>query len=415
MQQLGERLKNPEILGTLYVTLGSLLASFFSYLLQFYLGRKLTVADFGTFTALLSLAYIFSVPAGVFGTSLIKKVASLSGKSDIKALSGLFKSLSILSFVLMLLIFFAFFVLRGVLATFLKIDDSLIIYGFAFLMALSFVGAVPSAYLQGTLRYKAFGAFTSLTSLIRLIFPIILISLGFGVFGAFMGMSFSIVVSYLVFLFLIKKLLTTKTEGRLSGHYQDLLTFGFPVLFVNLGMMLLNNVDLILVKNIFDPATAGYYAGTVTLGKILLFGAGTVTVIMFPKIASQTDKTKIMSLFNFFLSIQLILAIGGVAAFMVFPRLLTVLFFGERFIHSVLYLASFSLFIGLYVLVNFMIMFFLAVNKTNVAYLLVAAVIAQILLISRYHATVFQVIHVDIFVTAVLLVALFVKYVRFSR
>ena len=47
---------NPELTGTLYVTVGTLLGSFFSYLLQFFLGRMFSVEDYGSFNAFLSLS-----------------------------------------------------------------------------------------------------------------------------------------------------------------------------------------------------------------------------------------------------------------------------------------------------------------------------------------------------------------------
>ena len=66
---------NKYLMGTVYIGVGSVLASIFSYLLQFVFGRILSVADFGTFNALISLSYLVGVPAGVFSVSLIKYIS----------------------------------------------------------------------------------------------------------------------------------------------------------------------------------------------------------------------------------------------------------------------------------------------------------------------------------------------------
>ena len=75
---------------TAIVTVGVLIGSFFSYLLQFFLGRFLSVSDYGTFSALLSLTYLIGVPSGVFGISIIKVSSELLAKKRFDKLSSLF-------------------------------------------------------------------------------------------------------------------------------------------------------------------------------------------------------------------------------------------------------------------------------------------------------------------------------------
>ena len=81
---------NKELLDTILVGGATLFGSVFSYLLQFVLGRKLSVADYGTFNALLSLSSIVGVFAGVLGTALIKVNAEIYAKKDSQKLKSLF-------------------------------------------------------------------------------------------------------------------------------------------------------------------------------------------------------------------------------------------------------------------------------------------------------------------------------------
>ena len=91
---------NRYLIGTVYIGAGSIFAAIFSYLLQFVFGRVLSVADFGTFNALISLSYLVGVPAGVFGVSLVKYVSELSSRQDTKKLTALYWKLMALSLLL---------------------------------------------------------------------------------------------------------------------------------------------------------------------------------------------------------------------------------------------------------------------------------------------------------------------------
>lgn len=411
--RLVEKLKtNKYLMGTVYVGAGSVIAAFFSYLLQFVFGRILSVADFGTFNALLSLSYLIGVPAGVFGVSLIKHVSFLSAEQDSKKLTALYWKLILLSLLFGCFVAFAIFLLRHTISDQLKIFDTSLILMFGILMGTSYVGAIQSSYLQGLLRYKAFAFYSVMSSFYRFFMAVAAVLLGFRLAGAFGGMLLAAAAGFLTAYLLLKRNLTTFENLSLMQDYKKIILFSVPVMFVQFGLMVLNNVDVILVKKYFDPDMAGYYAGTVTLGKIFLFGAGAVATVMFPTISSLAARgLNYGRAFFKFLSLQLFLVALGIIAFSIFPSLITHLFFGERFINSVAYLPRFSFFIGLYVIINFLVVFFLAINRTSVFLMLIPGPIFQFILINNSHKDLFQIINADIYagiITLVLLVVFFV-------
>jgi O-antigen/teichoic acid export membrane protein len=184
-------------------------------------------------------------------------------------------------------------------------------------------------------------------------------------------------------------------------------------------MMMLNNVDVIMVKRYFDDFTAGYYAGIVTIGKILLFGAGTVGIVMFPQISeSFAKKENFMGKFNKLLIIQIILVVVGVAVFSLFSKPLVTLMFGPKFISAVPYVPAFSIFMGLYVLTNYFVTFFLAIEKTRVFLFQIPAVILQFCLLNIFNDSIDKVIGINILITSGLLLFLiiyFLKYLQASK
>ena len=191
-------IKSPAFSRVVIVTAGSFIGSVFAYLLQIFLGRWLSVSDFGTFTALLSVYVILGVLATSFTTSLIKLVSNLSTQNKYGTLTRIFLELSTVVLGVGSLLFTLIFLFRQQLASFLSISDpNLLIYFGAFL-GLSFLVILPIAYLQGLLKFKAYAAFSVSTQFLRLIIPVLIVMAGFKLAGAFVGMGLSFAGSYLI-------------------------------------------------------------------------------------------------------------------------------------------------------------------------------------------------------------------------
>ncbi len=407
-------LTNPVFSGVFIVTLGSFIGSIFSYLLQLFLGRSLSVVDFGTFSTLLSLSAILGVLGAAFSNSVVKKVTALKALCDFETLTDLFWKLSFWC-----LLFGAFFAIllfsaRQLFADFFHISDTQALVAFSFFMGLTFLGSLPRAYLQGLLRFKALAFFTVATAFLRLAFPVGAVIKGFGVDGVFGGMVLGSLLSYVVSFFLLKKnFRACERNGNLSEHYRTILNFIGPIIFLQVGLTLLNNLDIILVKRLFDPESAGIYAGVVTVGKVLLFGAGSVSTIMFPLVAEAFSKGEDPKKeLKKFLPIQLSLVIAGCAVFAFFPRLVTVLMFGEKYIPAVQYVPLFSGFVALNIMINFFILYFMAVEKFKVAYILGLGVMLQAFLIWMFSDSLSSVVFINFCVAGVVLGVLAVYYKR---
>lgn len=389
---------------TILVTSGMLFGSFFSYLLQFYLGRTLSVSDYGAFNALLSIATLVGVPATVFGIPLVKEVASLLAKKEETKISALFWQSMIWSTAVGLIIFGFFYVFRETVFTSLKITDIRLVTSFAFYMSLTFLWAVPYSYFQGLLKYKLFTFFVITSSFLRFILPAAFLLIEKNLANVFLAMALAVCVTVLLSLLFLKRDFTHTKNLAVWKELLFLIKFSLPVIITNLCLMAFNNNDLILVRRFFSTEDSGFYAGTVTLGKILLFGTSAVATVMFPKISGLKSKNEnIKPTFYSFLTMQAGLVGLGTLVFAVFPKIIASIFFGTKFLESAKYLPLFAVFVGLYVLLNFLILFLFAIDITSLFYILLFLVAAQTLLISNYHASLYQVITINISVIFVAL------------
>lgn len=401
-------IKDPTLAGTFIVTVGVFLGSIFSYLLQIGLGHLLSIEDFGLFNAFLSLSIIFGIPASAISVSLIKKVSQLLAVQNFYTLRKLYWSFTKIALVLGLAISAIFVVLNTLVANYLNIPHGTVIYIFAVFLAFSFINVVPMAYLQGLLRFKAFAFLSLVSQFLRLIIPLGLVYAGFAVTGAYTGLTLVGLLTFFVALLLLAKNFNQgKTpvgdeaqESSIPVVYKQLLIFSLPVLFINLGINLLNNTDIVMVKHFFSPYEAGVYAGVVTMCKVYLFGASIVQVVMFPQIShlhalGENYKSRFLK----FLMLQLLLTFGGLGIFTVFPSPINNLMFGGKFVDSVTYLPLFALFVALYILITFLSMFLLAISKTKAFLVILPTCVLQYILISTFHTNLFSVIKANILST----------------
>jgi O-antigen/teichoic acid export membrane protein len=401
--------QNKAFIGTSIVTIGVFIGSIFAYFLQFALGRLLTVSEFGVFNSLLSLAALFTIPVASITNALIKVVSGLKVKNRFDVVTSLFVSITRYTFLFGLVVFVLVTMFKIPISRFLNIEDTNLIVYFAGFLGVSFLSIAPNSYLQGLLRFKAFAFFSSLGGFFKLTLPLLFIYLGFRVPGVFFGLGLGVVFTVLVALLLLKKNFRDSSGESLKEYYKKVFRFGIASLLMGIGMTALNNVDVVLVKHFFSEFDAGIYSSIVTVGKILLFGTSIIGLVMFPQVsASYTNNENYIKKFLPFLALQLFVVVSGVIVFSFLPELIVNIMFGKAFSHSVKYIPRFSVFVGLYVLVNFLLMFLLAVEKTKIFVVLLLAVVVQYMLISLKHENLNDIINANIFVAVTVLVSILV-------
>lgn len=411
--------ENKDLYETMLVGASTIFGAFFSYLLQFVLGRTLSVEDYGSFNTLLSISGLIGVLAIVLGVSLVKVSSELYVNEEKEKLKLLLLNISKFSLLIGAALFLVIFFSRSYISSSLKIGSITTISFFAIITGLGFLNSIPPSFIRGLQKFESFSVFQVLACLNRFLFPALFVFMGFGLAGVFGGLTLSSVLTIIIGFILLGLSLKVGNKINLTKEYKKILSFSLPVVFTHLFITSLISIDLILVKKYFSPLEAGYFAGTVTLGKILLFGAGAVTVVMFPKIVALHAKGKdFYPEFKNLLSILMVVLLVGVVSYSVFPGLITRLFFGKGFENSVSYLPMFSIVVSLLVLINFFTSFFLAVEKVNVALLLLPGVALQYILLNIRHGSLYEVMGVDIFaciITLVLLVAYFGREVKKAK
>src|SRR3990167_6678720 len=106
---LGKNLIKHELIsGSIFVFLGVIVSSFFSFLLNLFLVRSFTASDYGIYASLLSLFTLASLPAQSLTTVVVRFATEFFVKDKFEEAKDLYTRLLRFVFILPLLFFFDF-------------------------------------------------------------------------------------------------------------------------------------------------------------------------------------------------------------------------------------------------------------------------------------------------------------------
>ena len=409
---------NKDTFDTFIVTFALFLIGFISYLLQFILGRLLSVESFGDFNGLLSFVTILSLLAGVIGMALVKIFSELYSDKSYGLLRNTFKKLMIISIVAGISISLAIIIFSENISKALNIVSSEVIIYFSLSFFLSFVTLFFGTLLQGINKFIYFSIYLIQGSLSRLIVTVLLVYfVSRSSSMVFLGFFISHVISLFVGIYLYKKSKIKSYKGNqeyIKGsstkQFKKIIIDGIPIAIITGVMTMITNNDLMLVKNLFSPYNAGIYAGVVTLGKVILFGSGSVATVMYPRVISVRKSGRdVLKLVHQFMTIQVLLISLPLAFYSLFPRFIAGLLFGAKYYPTVPYLPIYAIFVSCWVLINFILTLFIALDYRKVAIILPLFIVIQYLGISVYHDTIFDILKVNLF--TITLFTIFVLFV----
>jgi O-antigen/teichoic acid export membrane protein len=153
---------------------------------------------------------------------------------------------------------------------------------FVLILAAGIVFYVPlgvrRGFMQGTYDFVPLATNFALEVCVKLIGAVVLISAGYGVKGVVVAMSASVIVAYFVGVprkqHLPANIPPTNLRAGLGEGVQAITFF--------VGQVVINNLDIVLVKHFFDASQAGVYAAIALVGRVVYMLSWSVVSSMFP-------------------------------------------------------------------------------------------------------------------------------------
>ena len=369
MNFLSRLIKHELISGSFYIFAGGMVANVFAFLLNLFLARNLSYADYAIFASLLSVITLAAIPAGSINTVIVKFATDFFVKNENDKLKTLY--LLFFKFVLGLSLFiiFFFFIFSVPLINYLHIDNVWYVIVTGFVISSFYLNTLNTAFLQSLLKFKFMALLNILGGSIKLVVGVILVILGYKVFGG-LGALFSMTLGMYVVAYLpITKILKEKSlDRKISLNTKQMFSYAVPTFVTVLFLTSFTSMDVILVKHFFSPHTAGFYAGLSLIGKVIFYFTAPIPAVMFPLLVKRHATGKnFVNLFYLALILVILPSVAITAFYFVFPNFVINLFLGGReYLYVAPYLGIFGLYLTVFSLVNVCVSFFLSLNKTNI-------------------------------------------------
>lgn len=376
-----------------------------NYLFNLILGRWLGPAAFADLSLIVTLFLVTSfltagvqTPAGRFSAIFAaeRNLASIAGLRRLSSRVALLIGLSLA----------AVFVLGAPLwASFFSASSPMPFILFGLFVPFFVLQGVDRGLLQGRTRFGFLAGTYQVEMWSRLLLSLIFVALGWGVNGAVGGIAFSFVAAWLIARRVAADLPAAQPLAPLLR--KEVLLFTGPVLVAQLGQILINNSDVLIVRRFFPAEEAGLYASLALTGRIVFFATWSVVTAMFPIVAQRYSRGQ-PHRHLLFVSLGVVLA-GSliiVAITYLFPEAIVQVLFGPAYLAIAPLLWVYALATMFYALANVVINYRLSIGSTGGTYLAIAAGVAQVALLWTFHASLSQVVLIQLALMAGLFVVL---------
>jgi len=403
--------KNNKLIGgSIVMVVGSFLGSFTNYLYHLSMARALGPKDYGVLESMISIVYQLAIPLATITLVITKYVASFKGQNNHKKIESFFwkisKKLIIITPVIFLVLLFAI----PFIAKFLKLSSSSLFLWIILSFCLTIFTTLGKSFMQGLSRFFLLSLSGFLDGFFRLTAAIIMVAIGWHLFGAVFSFFVAAIFSFFVTMYFIKDIIFGAKSEPIKEK-KEIFKFIFPVFFTNLGITSFITSDVILARHFLSPVDAGIYSALSTLGKIIFFVATPVISVIYPTISeSHAAKKEINKEALFGLLIIALLVFGSLLIFGLFPKLMVNLLFGKNYLQMVPFVLIFGIAMSIYTINTALLNIFLALKITFPTVLVVIAAALQIILIILFHNSISAIINIFIVLSALLLIILLIYY-----
>ena len=376
-----------------------------NYIYNLIMGRWLGPSLFADLSLIVTLLLVVTFLTAPIQMTSARYSAIHTADGDLKKLASLRRFIWFAALGLGLTLMLFFVLLAPVLRNFFHTQSSLPFVIFGTALPFSMLQAVERGMLQGRTNFKILAISYQVEMWSRLLVSILLVALGLSVNGAVIGISLSF-----VFTWLIARSAVTGLESQedISKEIRiELLAFATPVLVSQLGQILINNSDVILVKRFFETSEAGRYAALALIGRIVFFATWSVVTTMFP-IVAQKQKMGEPHAHLLWVSLGIVAGVSLpiVLLTLLVPEWVVLVLFGEKFVSIANLLWLYALATSLYAMANVVINYRLSLGMGRETGFAIAAGLAQVVGIIFFHRSLAEVVYVQVIVMGMLFVAL---------
>ncbi len=406
-------LKHELITGSFYIFIGTTFSSFLAFLLNVYFARELTYAQYGILASLSSLIALLIIPSSSLSAVIVKYATVFYAKNETGKASEFYKK-SIISLLLFSVIINIFTLLIfPLISDFLKIEDILLILLTTLSVSAFYFATLNKSFIQSLLRFKLLGFIYIVSGIGKLTSGVVLVMLGFNIYGAILSILIFSFIDYFITLIFIKNNINKKREPIEIG-IKPFVYYAGPTALSLFALSSFIATDVLLVKHFFSSVEAGLYGGLSLVGKVIFYFTGPIALAMFPLIVK---KHAMNEKYNGLFILSLILVTSAslliTLIYFIFPDFIISLFLGgNEYLKMSQYLGMFGIFLTIYSINFIFVNFFLSIKKIFVSFIVLFFAFIQVIFIYLHHNHIGQIINISILVSVLLMISLVLYYLK---
>jgi O-antigen/teichoic acid export membrane protein len=256
--------------------------------------------------------------------------------------------------------------------------------------------------------------------LIKIIVAYFLLVAGVGVLSPLVGIALSLFIPLVIlYIYFFQKFKRKNNDGNVDQNQlkSELIKYSTASFLAGVGIAVLTNTDILLVRYFFDEVVSGQYAALSLMGKAIFYLIMPINFAFFPLIAYKRErKERLFHTVLLALGIVLLASVSLSFIYFAFPNLILKIFFPlPEYRVLAGYLGLFSLYIMMFSLATILFNFFLSIGRTEVYKISLIAAVAQVGAITFFHASLYQVIGSMFIVSLLFFIFLLGYYVKHER
>lgn len=398
-----ERSHSAILSGSMILLIGAFVVGAFNFGYNVLVARLLGPAAFGHASAAVTLLMLVSAITLSFQLVCAKFMALNETPG---ARLAVYQSLRRRSWTVGMLLAAAIAAGSAPLARYLNLPTTWIVLLLAFGMAFYVPLGVKRGALQGTCAFPRLTMNFVLESVVKFAAALALVLLGYGVLGAVGAITASVILAY--YLLPLGAQFRCAPQAALPASFRE----GMQAIVFFVGQVIINNIDILLVKHFFRPQEAGLYAAVALVGRVLYFASWQVVSAMFPISAGTKAKLHNASVLAVPLLLVVSMAVGFILLLSVFPGAIVHFVFGAGFREAEPLLSLYAAATGCYALSVVLMAYEMSRRIANTGWLQLVFSGLLVLGISLFHATLREVVVVQVILMVALLVAVSVPFFR---
>lgn len=375
------------------------------------IARVLGASEFGQATAIYTLLMLLSCITLAFQLVCSKFVAK---NTDLAGKAAVYKTLHRRSWQIGIVVGLGLVYASSVISNYLNLPTKnyvvLLGVGTAFYIPLG----VRRGLMQGLYHFRHLAENFVLEVVVKLGGALLLLHYGYGVTGVIGAVVASVVVAYVAGS--PRPALKVVPRPGLPPSFSE----GMQAIIFFIGQVIINNIDIVLVKHFFPAGLAGLYAAVALVGRVVYMLSWSVVSSMFPVSAGSSQERSGRAVLSTALLLVVMVASLFTVAVWLAPEKLWLMILGSHFMVN--YSGSFSALLVLYAALTGIYSFSVVIMTyemsrriANTSWLQLAVSGAIAVGIYMFHSTLHDVITVQLVLMIFLLVAVSVPFVRAQR